>query len=164
MSWNVGQQLSIAPDTSTENPDRIDITDLAQPVLSELQKQALAWAEANPVVLEEEALLETARQATGLSNFGDPGFRKHMAKWIEATNAKTQLTALGRAGVYGSMLRNLTVRLQVEDMVQRFPEILDIPIGTVMSRLHRGRKALQKALYEFAAERGLAPEEPATSG
>jgi RNA polymerase sigma-70 factor (ECF subfamily) len=36
-------------------------------------------------------------------------------------------------------------------------EILDIPIGTVMSRLHRGRKALQKKLYEFATERGLAP-------
>lgn len=34
-------------------------------------------------------------------------------------------------------------------------EILDIPIGTVMSRLHRGRKALQKALWEFAVERGL---------
>jgi RNA polymerase sigma-70 factor (ECF subfamily) len=36
-------------------------------------------------------------------------------------------------------------------------EILDIPIGTVMSRLHRGRKALQKKLYEFATSRGLAP-------
>ena len=34
-------------------------------------------------------------------------------------------------------------------------EILDIPIGTVMSRLHRGRKALQKQLYEFAVGRGL---------
>src|SRR6478672_11306098 len=34
-------------------------------------------------------------------------------------------------------------------------EILDIPIGTVMSRLHRGRKALQKRLYDFAIERGL---------
>jgi RNA polymerase sigma-70 factor (ECF subfamily) len=34
-------------------------------------------------------------------------------------------------------------------------EILDIPIGTVMSRLHRGRKALQKRLYEFALDRGL---------
>jgi RNA polymerase sigma-70 factor (ECF subfamily) len=34
-------------------------------------------------------------------------------------------------------------------------EILDIPIGTVMSRLHRGRKALQKELYEFARQRGL---------
>ena len=34
-------------------------------------------------------------------------------------------------------------------------EILDIPIGTVMSRLHRGRKALQKKLWSVAEERGL---------
>ena len=33
--------------------------------------------------------------------------------------------------------------------------ILDIPIGTVMSRLHRGRKNLQKALYDFASRQGL---------
>jgi RNA polymerase sigma-70 factor, ECF subfamily len=37
-------------------------------------------------------------------------------------------------------------------------EILDIPIGTVMSRLHRGRKAMQKSLWEFAVNRGLVPE------
>ena len=35
-------------------------------------------------------------------------------------------------------------------------EMLDIPIGTVMSRLHRGRKAMQKALYDYAHARGLA--------
>jgi RNA polymerase sigma-70 factor (ECF subfamily) len=40
-------------------------------------------------------------------------------------------------------------------------EILDVPIGTVMSRLHRGRKALQKSLWDFAAQRRLLPEEPA---
>lgn len=44
-------------------------------------------------------------------------------------------------------------------------EMLDIPIGTVMSRLHRGRKALQRELYEFAVERGLAdrPDPEASS-
>ena len=38
-------------------------------------------------------------------------------------------------------------------------EILDVPIGTVMSRLHRGRKSMQKRLYEFARERGLVNED-----
>ena len=43
-------------------------------------------------------------------------------------------------------------------------EILDIPIGTVMSRLHRGRKALQKRLYDYAVTHGLAdrPEDLST--
>ena len=34
-------------------------------------------------------------------------------------------------------------------------EITDVPIGTVMSRIHRGRKALQKALVDRGRTRGL---------
>ena len=34
-------------------------------------------------------------------------------------------------------------------------EILEVPVGTVMSRLHRGRKSLEKALWESVKERGL---------
>jgi RNA polymerase sigma-70 factor (ECF subfamily) len=40
-------------------------------------------------------------------------------------------------------------------------EMLEIPIGTVMSRLHRGRKSMQKALFDFAEGRGLVPPSPA---
>jgi RNA polymerase sigma-70 factor (ECF subfamily) len=40
-------------------------------------------------------------------------------------------------------------------------EMLDIPIGTVMSRLHRGRKAMHKRLFDFAQARGLVvPSQP----
>jgi len=39
-------------------------------------------------------------------------------------------------------------------------EITDVPIGTVMSRIHRGRKALQKALTQYAAGLGLVAADP----
>jgi len=41
-------------------------------------------------------------------------------------------------------------------------EILDVPIGTVMSRLHRGRKKLQEKLYEFGIERGFVSDAEST--
>jgi RNA polymerase sigma-70 factor (ECF subfamily) len=34
-------------------------------------------------------------------------------------------------------------------------EILDIPIGTVMSRLHRGRRAMEKQLTDFVEREGI---------
>ncbi len=39
-------------------------------------------------------------------------------------------------------------------------KILECPIGTVMSRLHRGRKHLRRALVQFARDHGCLPREP----
>lgn len=38
-------------------------------------------------------------------------------------------------------------------------EILDVPLGTVMSRLHRGRKQLREALKDVAREHGIRVDE-----
>jgi RNA polymerase sigma-70 factor (ECF subfamily) len=42
---------------------------------------------------------------------------------------------------------------------QEIADMVDVPIGTVMSRLHRGRKALQRALWEYARQHGLVERE-----
>jgi RNA polymerase sigma-70 factor, ECF subfamily len=42
---------------------------------------------------------------------------------------------------------------------QEIADITGVAIGTVMSRLHRGRKALQRALWDYAKRRGMVAEE-----
>jgi RNA polymerase sigma-70 factor (ECF subfamily) len=44
----------------------------------------------------------------------------------------------------------------VDDLsYQQIADVLRCPVGTVRSRLHRGRRMLQKALWDVAMERGI---------
>lgn len=47
---------------------------------------------------------------------------------------------------------------------QEIADIVDRPIGTVMSRLHRGRARLRKALNEYAIEQGIVAATPTKGG
>lgn len=70
--------------------------------------------------------------------------------WFTDSEVKDALEALPE------QFRMAVLLADVEGFAYKeIAEILDIPIGTVMSRLHRGRKSLQKQLYGFASSRGL---------
>jgi hypothetical protein len=108
--------------------ETLRIADLANPVLSEAQRGALAYAERTPVVFSEQALLEAARRQTGLSDFGATDFLPRLRVQLAAIEEDTELNALGRLGIFGNLLRYLSNRLRFEDLLRRHPEILETPI------------------------------------
>ncbi len=57
--------------------------------------------------------------------------------------------------------RLAVVLADVEEMSYReIADIMGCPIGTVMSRLHRGRRMLKSRLYEHALDMGIVSPEP----
>ena len=103
---------------------------------------------------------------TGMDNIED----LYLYKRLSALDS-----ALGNRSAEDTMFEMFTddeVKRALEDLPENFripvlladvegfaykeiAEMLDVPVGTVMSRLHRGRKGMHKLLYDFASERGL---------
>jgi RNA polymerase sigma-70 factor (ECF subfamily) len=55
--------------------------------------------------------------------------------------------------------RLVVILADIEDFsYKEIAEIIDAPIGTVMSRLFRGRKLLQKQLWDYAYKKGIVKE------
>jgi len=52
--------------------------------------------------------------------------------------------------------REVVLLVDVEGMSYKdAAEVMNVPIGTVMSRLHRARQQLQRNLYDYAVESGI---------
>jgi hypothetical protein len=107
---------------------KIRIDDLAEPVLTTSQQTVIDYAEAEPVVFTENAVLEAARARTGLENFGADDFRARLTVWLQAVDEDAELNALGRLGLFAHCVGALANRLRVEDAIARHPEILQVPI------------------------------------
>src|SRR3954449_6287610 len=83
----------------------------------------------------------------------------------EGMDLFTETDAKGAVESLPEQFRMAVLLADVEGFsYKEIAEILDIPIGTVMSRLHRGRRALQKRLYEFGRQRGLVDERGGMNG
>ncbi len=52
--------------------------------------------------------------------------------------------------------RTVVILCDIEGLTyEEISEFVECPIGTVRSRLHRGRKLLQATLYEYAKNQGI---------
>ena len=140
---------------SSPREDVIRVEDLAHPVLSDIQRQALAAAEAAPVVLTVEAVLDTARAQTGLEAFGAPDFRERLEQWVAAVVADTGLSAFGRAALWSEMVRFAATRLRVEDLLQRTPAISATAIETPLVVAGLPRSGTTYLLQVLAGDRRL---------
>ena len=61
--------------------------------------------------------------------------------------------------------REAVVLSDLEDLsYQEISEIMAVPVGTVKSRLFRGRKILQEELYRYAVEQGIVSPAAASAG
>lgn len=108
--------------------NEIRIDDLANPILTDMQKAIMGAAESMPIHFTEEAILGEAKEKTGLSDFGADDFRERLAVWLEAVNEDAELNAVGRIGVHRDIVRYATTRLRFEDLLKRHPEIHDVEI------------------------------------
>lgn len=107
--------------------DAIRISDLAEPVLSKAITEAIAATP--PTVMEAEAVLEAAREATGLDDFGAPDFRERLEVWLQSFDEDMGLNALGRANIFADCVRQASTRLRLEDAWKRHPEIARVRIN-----------------------------------
>jgi RNA polymerase sigma-70 factor (ECF subfamily) len=108
--------------------------------------------EEGDVGLEEVPSVYVFRQAAalGLDRAGDP-----VAATLGRLDADRVSAALASLPAEFRVAATLYF---VEDLkYDEIAEILEVPIGTVRSRLHRARRILQKRLWEVAIDHGLVP-------
>jgi RNA polymerase sigma-70 factor (ECF subfamily) len=89
----------------------------------------------------------------------------NLAQFVSAGADDTETALLGRmvsADVERALaavpteFRMAVILADLEDFsYKEIAEIMECPAGTVMSRLYRGRRILQKLLYDYAVEQGI---------
>ncbi|MFP8881214.1 MAG: sulfotransferase [Myxococcota bacterium] len=107
----------------------IRIEDLADPVLSDLQRAVIDAVARMSVTLSEDAVLGAAEKQTGLSDYGRDDFRERLRTWLLAIDEDTELGPVGRIGAFNDCVRYAANRLRFEDLMRRHPEIDDEAIA-----------------------------------
>lgn len=108
--------------------------------------------------LGEHSLLAAARCKTGLSDFGDDFFRAPLQILLQALEQEAHLHPFGRFVMRTRLVDMLAVRLRVQDLLSRHPEILqqEIRAPIVIAGLQRtGTTMLHRLLAADPDTRAL---------
>lgn len=77
-------------------------------------------------------ILDKARQATGLSDLGDPTVLEGLGKLVTATHEEARLSEAGASRWEATIVSTLSNRLRIVDYLKRHPELLNRPIKQPM--------------------------------
>lgn len=91
------------------------------------------------VRLDPAELAQTARDQSGLDDFGEDTWREGLDRLLAALDAEAELSELGRAVVEGEVVTYLTSRLGVVAERSRLPEIASAPIVAPIVIVGQGR-------------------------
>ena len=108
--------------------EKIRIEDLAQPILSDFQKGAIAYADSLETELSVKAVLGAAVEATGLEDFGPDDFEERLGLWLSECDEDPNRTGLGRLSLFNDCVRYASTRLKMRAFLERHPEIHEVEI------------------------------------
>lgn len=74
---------------------------------------------------DSKTLMAAAQAATGLTDFGDGGFRDGLERLVDSLNTQARLTPMGDHALRDRIGLHLRQRLMIEEWYRRHPEIAD---------------------------------------
>jgi len=135
--------------------EKVRITDMKAPVLTEAQRQMVEYTTANPVTLSAAAVIEAAKAQTGLDYMGDEDFLPRLELIMASADADTNLAPAARAGFFGLAVRFLRARLELEDFIRRHPDVENVELEPPLIDAGLPRSGTTFTLQLLAADQRL---------
>jgi sulfotransferase family protein len=107
-------------------------------------------------LLESERLVEAARAATGLDDFGEPAWQTGLERYVDSLNNDARLHELGEQVVAGEIVDYLSTRLGLLEWRKQHPEIADadvVPPIVIVGQARTGTTILHDLLAQDPANR-----------
>jgi len=120
-----------------------------------MQRAAVEGAAHIEVKFDQAAVLDAAREKTGLDDFGADDFRERLDVWLTSAEEDDGLGPVGRLMVWNSCVRYAANRLRFEDLMRRHPEIAEVPIERPIIIAGLPRSGTTHLLNLIAADRRL---------